>query len=65
MRRVLEILLVQLLLLGYAVATEQQTKLALRHPRQSFPDAGREIRIAVGGASPVVNVTAALEFWKG
>src|ERR1700738_4712149 len=31
----------------------------------AIPDASREIRISVGGASPFVNVAAALEFSKG
>jgi hypothetical protein len=36
-----------------------------RQPRQSFPDAARGIRVPVCGASAIVNVAAALEFWKG
>jgi hypothetical protein len=35
------------------------------HYRQSIPDTARESRIAVGGASAVVDVTQALEFCKG
>jgi hypothetical protein len=44
---------------------EQSRNRFSRHPRQSIPDAARESRIAVGGASAMLDVAQALEFCEG